>query len=81
MWDLPKSGMEPECPALAGGFSATELPGTLAKNGLPKDLSVGAHLFLNPCCCAAQDLLHECQSFLDVLLLLYSYISFVFTFQ
>ena len=27
MWDLPRPGMEPTCPALAGGFFTTEPPG------------------------------------------------------
>ena len=27
MWDLPGPGIEPVCPALAGGFSTTALPG------------------------------------------------------
>jgi len=81
MLDPPESGMEPEFPASAGGVFTTELPGKPDKNGSPKDLSISAHMFLNPCWCAAQDLLHECQFFLDVLLLLYSYICFVFTFQ
>ena len=26
MWYLPKSGIEPMCPALAGGFLTSELP-------------------------------------------------------
>ena len=79
-WGPPESGMEPAFPALAGGLFTTELPGKPAKNGLPRVLSVSAHLFLNPWWCAVPDLLHEHQFFLDVLLLLYSYICFVFTF-
>ena len=27
MWDLPESGIEPESPALPGGFFTTEPPG------------------------------------------------------
>ena len=27
MWDLPRPGLEPVCPALAGGFSTTAPPG------------------------------------------------------
>ena len=27
MWDLPGPGLEPMCPALAGGFLTTEPPG------------------------------------------------------
>ena len=27
MWDLPRPGIEPGSPALAGGFFTTELPG------------------------------------------------------
>ena len=27
LWDLPRSGIEPEAPALAGGFFTTEPPG------------------------------------------------------
>ena len=29
MWDLPRPGLEPVCPALAGGFSTTAPPGKL----------------------------------------------------
>ena len=28
MWDLPRSGMKPSSPALAGGFFTTEPPGS-----------------------------------------------------
>ena len=38
-WDLPRSGIEPVFPALAGGFFTTELPGEpwymLLKSGDP----------------------------------------------
>ena len=27
MWDLPEPGLEPVCPALAGGFLTTAPPG------------------------------------------------------
>ena len=34
MWDLPRSGLEPVSPALAGGFSTTAPPGKPGKDYL-----------------------------------------------
>ena len=33
MWDLPRSGTEPVCPALAGGFLTTVPPGKSQQDG------------------------------------------------
>ena len=36
MWDLPRPGLEPVSPALAGRFSTTAPPGKPAKTNLKK---------------------------------------------
>ena len=37
MWDLPRPGLEPVSPALAGGFLTTVPPGKSRKGGLLTD--------------------------------------------
>ena len=53
MWDLPRPGIEPISPALAGGFLTTAPPGKslpwLADDGLPQ---VSSHGPLPGCVCA-----------------------------
>ena len=40
MWDLPRPGMQPVFPALAGGFSSIRLPGKSCKNLSSKNIGV-----------------------------------------
>ena len=41
MWDLPKPGLEPMSPALAGGFLTTVPPGKSQLLGLPVGTQTG----------------------------------------
>ena len=45
MWDLPRPGLEPVCPALAGRFSTTAPPGK-PPSSVPFVLTLGASLLL-----------------------------------
>ena len=44
MWNLPKPGVEPMSPALAGGFLTTELPGTSKKQYLKSNFLVSFYV-------------------------------------
>ena len=51
MWDLPRPGLEPVCPALAGRFSTTAPPG---KPPVASKTVLGLSLFTSPPSCSIQ---------------------------
>ena len=46
MWNLPRPGIEPMSPALAGGFSATEPPGKFDMDRFLKSIKFVIRLLL-----------------------------------